>query len=81
MLQREAVKKTPQNLTPRAANSGKSADPILHCVDVTAWTEETSLVTPHSISYIAAGLGNKKISFPFCPHHSSYDKRRLSPQC
>jgi hypothetical protein len=28
--------------------------------------------------YIAAGLGNKNISFPFSPHHPSYNKRWLS---
>jgi hypothetical protein len=28
--------------------------------------------------YIAAGLGNKKISFPSSPHHPSYNKRWLS---
>jgi hypothetical protein len=26
--------------------------------------------------YIAADLGNKKISFPFSPHHPSYNKHR-----
>jgi hypothetical protein len=44
---------------------------------VLAWRGEISLVAPKSL-YIAAGLGIKKISFPFSVHHSSYNTRRLS---
>jgi hypothetical protein len=44
---------------------------------VLAWRGEISLVAPKSI-YIAAGLGIKKISFPFSVHHSSYNTRLLS---
>jgi hypothetical protein len=41
------------------------------------WRGEISLVAPKSI-YIAAGLGIKKISFPFSVHHSSYNTRLFS---
>jgi hypothetical protein len=44
---------------------------------VLAWRGEISLVAPKSI-YIAAGLGIKKISFPFSVHHSPYNTRLLS---
>jgi hypothetical protein len=44
---------------------------------VLALRGEISLVAPKSI-YIAAGLGIKKISFPFSVHHSSYNTRLLS---
>jgi hypothetical protein len=36
-------------------------------VHVPAWTEKTSLPAPHAL-YIAADLGNKKISVPFSPN-------------
>jgi hypothetical protein len=42
-----------------------------------AWRGEISPVAPKSI-YIAAGMGIKKISFPFSVHHSSYNTRLLS---
>jgi hypothetical protein len=35
---------------------------------VPAWREGNIVLSAKSI-YIAAGLGNKKISFPFPPHH------------
>jgi hypothetical protein len=44
---------------------------------VIAWREGNIARSAKSI-YIAAGLGNKKISFPFSPHHPSYYKRWLS---
>jgi hypothetical protein len=44
---------------------------------VLAWRGEISQVAPKSI-YIAAGLGIKKISFPFSFHHSPYNTGRLS---
>jgi hypothetical protein len=44
---------------------------------VLAW-REGNIARSAKYIYIAAGLGNKKISFPFSPHHSSYNTRRLS---
>jgi hypothetical protein len=50
---------------------------------VLAWREGNIARSAKSILYIyiyciAAGLGNKKISFPFSPQHPSYIKRWLS---
>jgi hypothetical protein len=44
---------------------------------VLAWREGNIARSAKSI-YIAACLGNKKISFPFSPHHPSYNKIWLS---
>jgi hypothetical protein len=44
---------------------------------VLAWRGGNIARSAKSI-YIAAGLGNKKIRFPFSPHHPSYNKRWLS---
>jgi hypothetical protein len=46
---------------------------------VLAWRGEISLAWRQNLyTYIAVGLGIKKISFPFSVHHSSYNTRLLS---
>jgi hypothetical protein len=67
------------DLCPHLAGPVISIEWILYTglYTVLAWRGEISLVAPKSI-YIAAGLGIKKISFPFSVHHSSYNTRRLS---
>jgi hypothetical protein len=62
-----------------APNSSISIEWILYpgLLPVLAWRGGNIARSAKSI-YIAAGLGNKKISFPFSPHHPSYNKRWLS---
>jgi hypothetical protein len=52
---------------------------VLYNVHVPAWKEKKPPVAPQSFN-VVAGLGNKKISLPLSPHHSSYNKRRLFPR-
>jgi hypothetical protein len=64
------------NISPKQQNTLSGCGPVIS-IERILYGGEISLVPPKSI-YIAAGLGIKKISFPFSVHHSSYNTRLLS---